>query len=85
MRRADVHCIPVQHVPTLRNEKLLNTPCKSVSRGCNDAMSVSNDSKNFVVLSVRASPLDIDNPRWRVRGCKVAIGAMVGDEYASNK
>jgi len=41
MRRADVHCIPVQHVPTLRNEKLLNTPCKSVSRGCNDAMSVS--------------------------------------------
>jgi len=38
----------------------------SVSRGfCKDAMSVSSSSKNFVVPSVRTSPLDTDNPRWR--------------------
>ena len=35
----------------------------SISRGCNDA-STSRSSKNFVVPSVRTSPLDTD-PRWR--------------------
>jgi len=37
----------------------------SVSRGYNDATSASSSSKNFVVPSVRASPLDTDNPWWR--------------------
>jgi len=37
----------------------------SVLRGCNDATSASNDSKNFVVPSVRVLSLDTDNPRWR--------------------
>jgi len=36
-----------------------------VSRGCNDATSASSSSKNFVVPSVRASSLDIDNQWWR--------------------
>ncbi|KYM75975.1 hypothetical protein ALC53_13689 [Atta colombica] len=37
----------------------------SVSRGYNNATSASSSSKNFVVPSVGASPLDTDNPWWR--------------------
>jgi len=32
----------------------------SISRGCNDAMSASSSSKNYIVLSVHASLLDTD-------------------------
>jgi len=62
----------------------------SVSRGCNDATSASSSSKNFVVLSVRTSPLDTDNPRWRgSHDSRVQSrnwsDVHIGGEYASDE
>jgi len=53
-----------------RMERELLEQCDHVATlvecfACNDATSASSSSKNFVVPSVRASPLDTDNPWWR--------------------
>jgi len=58
------------------------------SWGCNDVTSALSGLKNFVVPSVRASPLDTDNPRWRgsrdsrVQSCNWN-DVHIGGEYAS--
>jgi len=85
MQRADEHCMPVQHVPTLHIEKLLSTPVKikvrrdlktvkktlkitsewNVNCWSSAVRSHRSGSKNFVVPSIRVSPLDTDNSRWR--------------------